>query len=131
MPITCQFKPDESLVVFTHIGMVSDEEFLTRYEACFEDPRFDNSFDLLVDLRETNSSPRGTTVLSRLADYMRQKYENVEREPKAAVLAPELLSFGLARMFEVFSEDVTIDFRVFRTIDEAVDWLGMSGNPLE
>ena len=131
MPITCQFKPDESLVVFAHVGMVSDEEFLTRYEACFEDPGFDSSFDILVDLRQTNSSPRGTTVLSKMADYMRDKYENVERGPKAAILAPELLSFGLARMFEVFSEDVTIDVKVFRTVDEAVDWLGKSGNPFD
>ena len=131
MPIECLCKPDDSLVIFTHIGLVSDEEFLERYIACFNDPDFDSSFDLLVDLRQTNSSARSTAVLSKLAEFMGQKYMGAKTSPKAAVLAPERLSFGLARIFEVFSEDVNIDFKVFREADEATEWLGVAENLLD
>ena len=123
MPITCQLIQGERLAIFTHVGLVSDDEFLDRYRASFEDPQFDTSYDLLVDLRQTNSSVRGTKVLSQLAEYMWQLYAEAKSAPKVAVLAPGQLSFGLARMFESFSHDVKINFRVFRTAKSGLTWL--------
>ena len=41
MPITYQLKPDENLVILVHVGAVTDDEFLSFYQALYEDTRFD------------------------------------------------------------------------------------------
>jgi hypothetical protein len=71
MPITYQLKPDERLVIMVHIGVVTDDEFLSFYKALYEDTRFDKSFNLLVDLRQTESSVRSAAALNQLADFIR------------------------------------------------------------
>ena len=103
MPITYQLKPDERLVILVHVGAVSDDEFLTFYKALYEDTRFDKSFNLLVDLRQTESSVRSMAALNEFADFVRRHFVNTTARPKVAVVAPEDISFGLARMYEIFS----------------------------
>lgn len=71
MPITYQLKPDERLVILSHVGAVSDNEFLSFYKALYEDTRFDKSFNLFVDLRLTESSARSPSALQDFADFMR------------------------------------------------------------
>jgi len=126
MPITYRLKPHEGVVILVHVGAVTDAEFLSFYKALYEDTRFDNSFNVLVDLRKTESSVRSSTALKKLADFMRRQYINSTTRPKIAVVAPEDISFGLARMYEVFSDDVPWDFVVFRVADAALAWLGLS-----
>lgn len=124
MPITCTIRSDATLAIFVHVGVVPDEEFLTSYRGFLEDPRFDRSFNLLVDLRRTSSSPRSSEALRTLAGFIRGVFtdDNTVR-PKVAVVAPSDLSFGLARMYEAFSDSVRWDFAVFRAPDAALAWL--------
>jgi hypothetical protein len=131
MPITYQLKPDERLVVLVHVGVVTDDEFLLFYKALYEENRFDKSFNLLVDLRQTESTVRSAGALNQFADFVHQHYTNITARPKVAVVAPEDISFGLARMYEVFSGDVPWEFVVFRKADAALKWLGVSENLMD
>ncbi len=131
MPITYQLKPDERVVILVHVGAVSDAEFLSFYRALYNNKIFDNSFNLLVDLRKTESSVRSSTALNELASFMGRQYENTTVRPKVAVVAPEDISFGLARMYETFSGDVPWEFVVFRAADAALAWLGLPENLLD
>jgi hypothetical protein len=131
MPITCQFKPDARLIIFVHVGVVPDEEFLSSYRAFYKDPRFDKSFNLLVDLRRTDSSVRSSEALRKLADFIRGALAISKARPKVAVIAPEDLSFGLARMSQVFSDTVPWDFAVFRAPDAALAWLRVPENLMD
>jgi hypothetical protein len=125
MPITYQLKPDLRLVILVHAGVVTDDEFLSFYKALFEDSRFDESFNLLVDLRQAESSVRSPETLKESAEFMKWQYENTTATPKVAVAASEDISFGLARMYEAFSGQIPWEFEVFRTIDTALSWLGL------
>ncbi|UCF93005.1 MAG: hypothetical protein JSW39_02280 [Desulfobacterales bacterium] len=128
MPITYQLKPDERLVLLVHVGAVSDDEFLSFYKALYEDTQFDKSFNLLVDLRQTESAVRSAGALNEFADFMRGQFVDTTARSKVAVVAPEDISFGLARMYEVFSGDVPWEFAVFRAAEAASAWLGLSEN---
>ncbi len=128
MPIKYQLKPDERLVILIHVGAVPDDEFLSFYKALYEDSRFDKSFNILVDLRQTESSVRSSATLNDFADFIRKQYVSTTARPKVAVVAPEDISFGLARMYETFSADVPWEFSVFRAADAALAWLGLSEN---
>jgi hypothetical protein len=114
-----------------HVGVVTDDEFLSFYKTLYNDTRFDKSFNLLVDLRKTESSVRSTAALNQSVEFMRRQYENTTERPKVAVVAPEDISFGLARMYQSFSGIVPWEFSVFRSADAALSWMGLSENLMD
>ena len=62
-----------------------------------------------------------TTELELIADYAKAN----ARIPssKIGVIAPDDLTYGLFRMHDVFREDQFAEQVVFRSRDEAIDWL--------
>lgn len=125
MPIKFYFRPNEKLVISVHVGTVNDDEFIASYKGLFESDRFDSSMNLLIDLRKADSSQRSTDALLQLAFLAQTTYQDSSAQPKVAVVAPEALSFGLARMAEAFSHKVPWDFAVFYSEVEALAWLGV------
>ena len=125
MPIRYHLKPDQKLASFVHVGAVTDDEFLSFYRALYADSRFDQSFNLLVDLRQTDSSVRSSGALDSFAGFMQRQLLNSRARPKVAVIAPQDISFGLARMYAAFARDVPWEFEVFRAPDRALAWLGL------
>ena len=130
MPITYHLKPDERLVIIVHDGVVNDNEFLRFYKTLYEDDRIDKSFNLLVDLHKAKSAVRSPSALNELAQFLQGQFENTSARPKGAVVAPKDASFGMARMYSLFKEDVPWEYEVFRTTDAALAWLGLPENPL-
>ena len=131
MPIMCHFKSDARLIIFVHVGVVSDDEFLSSYKAFYKDARFDKSFNQLVDLRRAESSARSRAALQQVADFVREQFTGAETGAKVAVLAPRDLSYGLARMYKAFSAAAPLDFSVFRSVDDALPWLGVPEDVLD
>ena len=125
MTIESHVRPEHNLVIFVHTGRVPDDEFLTFYKSFFESDTFKPPMNLLVDLRETNSSSRSPEVLLRFAESVEAKLADITANTKVAVVAPKDLSFGLARMYEILSDSVHWDFVVFRAMDAATAWLGL------
>ncbi|MBN2452601.1 MAG: hypothetical protein JXR77_19615 [Lentisphaeria bacterium] len=128
MPIEFEFRSEECLAVFRHVGEVPDDEFLASYRDVFDDPDLSACRKLLIDLGQTNSAPRSSRALRDLADLFREKLAVGTRPRKVAVIAPTDLSFGLARMYEVFSDSLPWEFAVFRDGEAARAWLGVSGS---
>lgn len=125
MPITSLFKQTEKLVVVVHVGVILDDEFLLYYQNLFQDDRFDKSHNLLVDLRRADSAIRTPEALREFAGIASAHYAGAETSTKVAVVASQDVSFGLARMYEVFSNKVPWEFVVFRSADAALAWLGL------
>ena len=98
MPIRHDIRADLALVISTHVGTVPDDEFHASYRALFEDARFDLAFNRLVDLRNTHSGARSSGALVTFARYVQELYRNTEAAPRTAVIAPNDISFGLARL---------------------------------
>lgn len=81
-----------------HVGAVTDDEFLSFYKALYEDTQLEKSFNLLVDLRQTESSVRSSEALNEFADFMRRQFGSTTERLRVAVVDPKDISFGLARM---------------------------------
>ena len=125
MTIESYVRPEHNMVIFVHTGRVSDDKFLTFYKSFFESDTFKPPMNLLVDLRETNSSSRSPEALLRFAELAEAKLADITASTKVAVVAPKDLSFGLARMYEILSDSVHWNFVVFRAMDAALAWLGL------
>ncbi len=125
MPITLMTKPEHNLIIISHRGEISDDEFRSFYEHFFQGSEFNPFMDILIDLRETNSRQRSSGILHQLARFVRERFRDVNTRRKVAVVAPGSLSFGLARMYQAFADSVPWDFAVFRTADDAFAWLSV------
>lgn len=131
MPITYRLKPNEKLVIFVHVGVLADDEFLSFYKTFHEEVHLDSPFNYLVDLRRAISSVRSPEVLREFASFMLTQSPKAAVPPKVAVIAPADVSFGLARMYEAYSDLVPSEFIVFRAADAALAWLGVSEDLLD
>ena len=58
--------------------------------------------------------------LQELADYGKMLFMPPS---KAAIVAPEDLTYGLLRVYEVFRKQDLVEIEIFRTEQEAIDWL--------
>lgn len=126
MPISCRYKPEAKMVIFVHEGFVTDDEFLSFYRTFFEDPKFEAYGNYLVDLRLADSTSRKPEALLHLAAFLKQNYEDHSMELNIAVVAPQDLSFDLARAYEVYSCALPWHFQVFNNLAPALDWLGVT-----
>ena len=68
-------------------------------------------------------------MLRELAQRDKNWRENVNS--KIAVLAPRDITYGFARMYQVYSGESNDNYRIFRDAQEAVDWLGIPMSVLE
>ena len=131
MPIIFDFKPEHKLVVCRQVGAVEDEEFISSYRSLFEGGRFDPPMDLVVDLRLADSSRRSQDAIRDFAEYLKEWMRNTDKKSRIVVIAPQDVSFGLARMYEAYAESAHVDFTVFREADEALEWLGVPADTLQ
>jgi hypothetical protein len=131
MPITYHLKPNENLVLIVHVGIVPDDEFLSFYKKFYRDTIAGKSLNHLVDLRQAKSYERSTEALRKLPHLMQEHFSKLDIRPKVAVIAPDVLSFALARIFESHSSPIPFSFHVFKTVDKGLEWLDAPGSLLD
>jgi hypothetical protein len=123
VPITYHILKDARLIISVHKGEVSNQEFLASYNTYLDDPEFDLEYSRLVDLRDAASQLRSAEALREVISLIRSKYGDKTEGPKTAIVAQKDVSFGLARMFEGFSDRLPGEIRVYRDIHKALEWL--------
>ncbi len=77
-------------------------------------------FDLLFDVRESLEN-RSAEELRQMADLVAERSGILSG--RAAVVASDVLHFGLGRMFGAYADARQIEVRVFYSLEEAESWL--------
>ena len=101
--------------------MLSDTELFAHARALKQDPGFSPSFRQLVDFSDVTSlhvTVDGVRTMVGLNPW--------GRGSRRAAIAPSDLAFGLARMCEALTQLEHGEFQVFRTMSQAVEWLGLT-----
>jgi hypothetical protein len=123
MAVTYSF--EDALVKFDCVGVYPSAEVLVKFLAALEDPSCPPRFGLLFDVSRSES------LRSRPVDEIRTVAEflgpHAERVARCAVVAGADAQFGLGQLGAVYSEDVGVETRVFRTEDAAREWLDGRG----
>ena len=113
------------ILVTTWVGEVRDEELIGFYKKIRADPDFDLNLREIADLRQADLSrvtPEGLQRLNALHVKDIATSPKGKKPTKAAIIASELLSYGLGRMYSAKSDQV-IETKVFRDPAEPLDWL--------
>ena len=120
MPGSYLIDQPRSLVFSRGWGALTDDELLWHAETLRADPRFDPGFRQVIDflgLGEIRVSPEGVRTIAQLNPF--------RRDSRRAVTVPSDLVYGLTGMFEAHSNSDQEQFRVFRALQPAFEWVGL------
>lgn len=119
MPASYKIDVDARVIRSHTDGVVTDEDLRGHQQRLRNDPGFDPSFDQIWDFREVERIEISTEAVRQLA-RSRSYAEGARR----ALVAPRDAAYGLARMFQALHDTAPEDVGVFRTLEEALEWLG-------
>lgn len=122
MPAVHEIDVSRRLVLTREWGELSDDDLRGLYDRIRADPAFDPSFRQLCDLRAVT---RITTSIETLR-FLAQSRIFLPGAKRAFVAGREV-DFGLARLFQAYSEVEGGTVEVFRKMPEAEAWLGLMG----
>jgi hypothetical protein len=124
MPVRQRWDEELRTLFVTLSGPVSDQEFVdfaTELVGRNDIPPAHMEF---IDLSELKRTDVEATSLREAATTFRG-LDTTVFETRVAILATSDVAFGLARMYQSFRGDSTVEFEVFRDRAAALEWLGL------
>jgi hypothetical protein len=119
MPATYEIDKERRLVISSATGPFLMADGLGHQERLRKDPDFDPTYSQLMDFTAVTEFKIGVDEVQALAQ--RGLFSAASRR---AIVVPNDLGYGLARMFEMFRENAgEFGIRVFRDRAEAVEWV--------
>lgn len=121
MPSEYRIDSARRIVWTVSSGEVTDRDLLGLYLRLRADSRFDAAFDELCDFSDACGVKITTAALRRLA--LETPFADGSRH---AIVAPDSVVYGLARMYQAYTESAGADrVRVFNEMPAACEWLGV------
>jgi len=93
---------------------------MSVYRALAEDPTFSGHFDSLWDFSGVDATDLAGANIRGMSGEPRL----FEKGSRRAVVVHSDLGYALARMFELGGDREGEDFAIFRSLEEAQEWLG-------
>ncbi len=120
MPVKYRF--DSNIVVIEIVGEYSVGDLRTTILNSLDDPKCPANALLLINLSESQSiHKRSLKEIRTMALYVASLGKRFNN--RIALVASDDLPYGLMRMSSVGSEERGIKSQVFRSFDEAREWL--------
>jgi hypothetical protein len=123
MPISYRIDPEHRLVVTTASGILTDDDILELKRRLAADPEFMAGMRELSDVRAVTELQVSTDGVRRMV-AMDESPSSTPRGYKLAIVAGTDAAFGMARMYQMFTERNLPHVAVFRDYDKARRWLG-------
>ena len=122
MPVESKVDKSKNLSKYLFTGKISADDLINTVKDIFKGEITNN---LLLDFRQAHPDENFLSQdLEKIARITKQYWE-LRKSGKTAIVASTDIAFGLARMYEVFVriEELTHTVRVFRSMDDAIEWL--------
>ena len=122
MPISYHIDEGKGLVVTTATGTLTDSDILQLKARLVADPRWKPGMRELSDVRlidrleVTTEGVRQMMMRDRLDAAALASY-------RLAIVVAHELAYGMARMYQILTEQSIPNVRVFRDLEEAKSWL--------
>jgi hypothetical protein len=110
-----------SLVITRAWGVLIEEDLFGHAAALGADPRFRRDMRQLLDFREVTQLQISGATLRQMVD--RNPFGAGAR--RAIVVGSEV-AYGMARMFQTFKDATPDRLEVFRSLERALEWLGLT-----
>ena len=120
-PVSTKIDAKAGVVVNTVSGKLTAAAFTATLRALIDNPEFQPGMGIVWDLR------RGTVIglkadeIKGVVYYVANRVEARGRGRLAIVVSQDV-DYGIGRMFAAYAEQIGIERRVFRDLEEAVHW---------
>jgi hypothetical protein len=121
MPMRYEIDPNARLVRSTAWGILTGEDVRLHQESLGADPAFDPTYQQLGDFRGVSDARVDTESIREVA-----RTRLFVPEVRRALVADSDLVYGLARMYQQLGGFDERNGQVFRTLAEALAFLGMT-----
>lgn len=122
MSFTFSLHPEANLLVLRAEGVVRDEDVFDGLEAAYSHPDFREGMLLLTDARFIDTLSVTRKGIRRMVSITRRLRKEAFR---AAVVTTSPVVHGVARMYDMIGGDTVAETRVFKTLEDALEWLGV------
>lgn len=119
MPAGFQIDAERGLIVSQASGVVTEDDLREHQTKLRQDPDFDPGYDQLWDFRDVTEISVSSEAIRDLA-----RARSFDPGARRALVAVSDVGFGVARMFAALHDDAPEEVQVFRSVEEARDWLG-------
>jgi len=111
-------------------GVLTDADVLEGYAAVLAAPAYDPALDMVFDCSGVEWLAVAPSTIRRIAELVALADRAIPQgvHPRAAIVAPTDVVFGMARMYQARreSQDTPRQYFVCRTMPEARSWLGLT-----
>ncbi len=121
MPISFHYDRGKKILYGTMTGRITEDEFQASLQEILQSDQFPPDTRTLWDLRELDFSTIDSLMEKRLIN-IRRKYPERGRARLAFIVAGDL-AFGMGRMYEILSEDLPQEIKIFKKYSEGENWL--------
>jgi hypothetical protein len=124
VPVFYKIDKERRLVMSCGTGVITREDVWGHMDRLSNDPDFDPEFSQVLDCTQLTGLDLGPEDMRQFA-----RRNIFSPHARRAFVVRDDVTFGLARMFQIHRElNGEKGIGVFRTFDEAVDWIHI-GNP--
>jgi len=124
MPVKTVIDIEQNLVVHVITESFRMTDIEPAWKAMLADPQFEAGMNVLWDFSKGTHAIEFSTsdiqnIVTMTAGHIKQRGARY----RLALLATQDLFFGLSKMFEAYGDEIPIEIHVFRSMEEALDWL--------
>jgi hypothetical protein len=123
MPVELKLRDDEGLVLSSR-GALRAKDKIELNQALLVSPELIKRLRyMIVDVHEESTGDLSASDLQIIADQDRQIAALARPGLVVAIVAPRDVDFGMARMWQVFTEETGWNTMVFRSFADADTWV--------
>ncbi len=129
MPTSYRIDRQRHTLFTRRTGVVRDEDISTLWQAIMRDPEIQLGLNELHDLPGVTVCELSTRFVWESAEWF-SRFDSDERVrgAKIATVATKDVLYGLSQMDATLRTESPAEFRVFRDMSEAREWLGLPAN---
>ncbi|RJQ46129.1 MAG: hypothetical protein C4534_03215 [Gaiellales bacterium] len=124
MPIDYTIDRHEGLILTVAVGTLTDEDIVDMKRRLLADPDYDPGMKELSDIRGVDDFQVTAAGISRFVGIDEVKSE-VVKDHLLAIVASRDVIYGMARMYQSQTQSFKPGVEIFRTMEEAREWLGL------
>lgn len=122
MPISYRIDPQRNLIFTTATGILTDDDILELKRQLTADPEFKPGMRELSDVRAVTDLRVTTQGVRRMVNQDAKQSSTLD-EYRLAIVAGSGEVFGMARMYQMLTENNLPHVAVFRDYDTAARWI--------
>ena len=128
MAVDRHINSESGLVTLTATGRLDLNVMRMAIDEMIRDPDFRPGIDIIWDLRNADASSATVLEMRQLAEFVNVRQKERGEHYKVAVVVKRELDYGIAKIYVAIADRLPLQFKVFRSIDDAHQWIKASSD---